>query len=388
MEQGKFTHYEEQPARPGSIAIRDCTLREAEQAVGLTLDEKLRLAEALADAGVQRVQVGTPGRSDIDREAMVQLKASKRFARLDALAIAYVPSWRQHIDACAACGAHAIDLVHPVSPMHLEKVLAISAPSMLNRVEEAVAYARKCGLEHVTVSAMDAPRAAPQVLADVARVAAGAGAEEIFVCDSVGVAGPGWIGRLVSQLVDHNRIRIGIHCHNDLGLALANTLSALEAGATIADVTINGVGERAGNVCIAELVVVLSQFYHLDTGVEARQLAALASTMSRVTDVALPFNKPLVGPHAFTHRHDTHARAAVSDPASIEPVDPAALGNRRQFRAGKYSGPFIVGRIAERLGLQLNEQQADELVERVQRYATEHKGELSDEQFLKLAQDK
>ena len=387
MEQDKFTHYEDQPAELGSIVIRDCTLREAEQAVGLTLAEKLRLADALADAGVQRVQVGAPGRSDIDRQALTQLKAGKRFACLDALAIAYVPDWQRHIDACAACGADAIDLVHPVSSVHLEKVLAISASSMLDRVQQAVAYARRCGVQCVAVSAMDAPRAAPQMLAEVAGVAAEAGAEELFVCDSVGVAGPRWIAELVGGLADHNHLRLGIHCHNDLGLALANTLSALEAGATIADVTINGVGERAGNVCLDELVVVLNQFYHLDTGVEVGQLAALASTMSRISGVALPFNKPLVGPHAFTHRHDTHARAAVSEPASIEPVDPAAVGNRRQFRAGKYSGPFVVGRIAQRLGLQLTEQQIDELVQRVRRYATEHKGELSDEQFLKLARD-
>ena len=369
------------------LIIRDCTLREAEQAVGLTLHEKLRLAHELAAAGLQRIQLGAPGRSEIDCQAFLQLKDAGTTASLDALAIAYVPDWRDHIDACVACGADAVDIVHPVSEIHLREVLGVSPAGMLDRITDVVTYAKDRGVTTVAVSAMDAPRSTPEILATAARTAAAAGAQEFFICDSVGVAGPRWIGELTNDLVALDCLRVGVHCHNDLGLALANALAAVEAGCAIVDVTVNGIGERAGNVCLDELVVTLEKLYHLDTGVDTTKLTALATTMSDLTKVPLAFNKPLVGPHAFSHRHDTHARAAIAHPAAVEPLNPDFVGNQRRFLPGKYSGPFVIRQIADRSGLKLTDDQVDQLVELVCQVATESKTDITDSEFRRLAEE-
>ena len=384
VKQDRFVGRSGRHPEPARVEVRDCTLREAEQAVGLSLEEKLRLARALHSAGVRRIQVGAPGRSPVDQQAALRLRSEGIPVSLDGLAIAYVPDWKEHVDACAACGVDTIDLVVPVSPIYLKRVLQISQKEMLDRVSGAVGYARRVGAARVAVSAMDAPRASPSALAQVGRAALEAGAEELFVCDSVGVAGPQWIGRVVGRLLARHKLRIGIHCHNDLGLAMANTLAAVEAGAAVVDVTVNGLGERSGNVSLDELAVVLGALYHLDVGVDTTRLTGLASLMSELTRVPLPFNKPLVGTWAFAHRHDTHARAAVAEPASIEPIDPTSVGNRRQFVGGKYSGPFVMGQIAKRLGLDLTEEQAKEAALRVQEFTTGNKVPLSDDAFVRL----
>jgi len=311
------------------IAINDVTLREGDQtlAVPFTVEDKLLIARALDALGIQQIQAGWPARKVEDQEVIRRLRNTGMRAKIEAIVAVYGPKWQEDIDTTIACGPDVIDLMHPVSDIRLE-IQKISRGDVIRRVKDVVGHASGHNIL-VRFAAIDATRSDPGFLKDVASQAVEAGAQRIGLADTVGASLPGGMAHLVREVAKTVSVPIQVHTHNDCGLAMANCLAALEAGASILDASVHGMGERAGNVALEELVVALQVLYGLGLGIRSDGLFELSRLVSKITGVAVPPNKPLVGQDVFEHKLDSHAQAGRIHPKSFEAIGPDVVGRRR-----------------------------------------------------------
>ena len=312
---------------PASLLLSDVTLREGEQSEGVSfpLEVKVELALALEAAGVRQVQVGYPGRFRADAEAVGAVAAALTSAKVEAVALAFVPDWEQEIDACMGSGAHVVHVVYRASE-RLQALLGVTRAEALRRATEAVARAAGSGLA-VAFTPSDATRADPDHLVELWRAAAEAGAGRVYVADSMGAATPELVACLVARAHEATGLPVGVHCHDDLGLVVANTVAGVMAGAEIADVAVNGLGDRAGNAPLEEVAAALALLYSLETGIELGGLTALSQRFAEASGRPLPSNKPVSGPAVFAHVLPTHVEAIRRDPRSIQPYEPELVGN-------------------------------------------------------------
>jgi len=310
-----------------SVLLNDCTLREGLQGIGVSLSEGLavRLARELARTGVKHVQIGMPGRSEADRLAIEAVRAEGVPVKIEALAAVYGDTWRDEVHRAAASGADFLQLFHAASDRRLESI-GMTRDAMLTRAVESIRYARLLGAT-IVFTPTDTTRVAQSFLVELAKALQEAGATRIGIADTAGCADPNGM-RAVTELVGSAvTIPMQVHCHNDLGLALANTLAAVEAGATVVDVTVLGLGERAGNAAIDEVAVALELLYGISTGVTLERLTALSQMVADALGVRISAMKPLVGSSAFRHHFGIHTR----DPEAFEPLSPERVGNTRQL---------------------------------------------------------
>lgn len=312
---------------PATLSLNDVTLREGEQSahVAFSLGQKLELARALEEAGIRQVQVGYPGRFPRDAEAVRVLSEALEHARVEAVALAFVSDWEREVEACVASGAGVVNVVYRASD-RLHALLGVSREHALRRTEEAVARAAAGGLT-VAFTPSDSTRADPDFLAEMWKVAAEAGAQRIYIADSVGAATPELIAFLVKRARAATGVAVGVHCHNDFGLVVANTIAGVMAGAQFADVAVNGLGDRAGNAPLEEVAAALALLYGLGTGIDLKSLTSLSGRFAEASGRHLHPNKPITGPAVFTHTLPTHVRAIEADNRSIQPFEPEAVGN-------------------------------------------------------------
>lgn len=370
---------------PECVIINDCTLREGEQFSALNVDEKIMLARELDDLAVQQIQGGCPGRSEIDLNAIKGMKKGGIRAKIEALVVAFGTGlpWKTHIDAAIASEADLVNIVFPSSDVFLENVLRMSREAMLDVVVCAVEYAKEHGF-HTTFSPLDSTRTDLDFLRTLFAAVVDAGADRLCVCDTVGVISPPAMRFLVETVKRAVKVPIGVHCHNDVGLALANSLAALESGAEIVDATINGLGERAGTTSLDELVVALKVFYGRDLGIRTERLYEVSNLAGRLFRFPPALNKPLVGGRAFAHSTDTHVQAMVTFPFAIEGIEPQMVGNRRNILISKYSGPYVIKAKAEELGLSIPADKIEGITHVVRKMAIEEKTGLTDEGFMRV----
>jgi len=272
---------------------------------------------------VQVIEAGSAAASAGEREAL-RLIAD---AGLAPEICTYVRAVKIDIDYAADCGADSVHLVIPVSDLHIEKKMRKTREQVYGMAMEAVAYAKERGLI-VELSGEDASRADPDFIRKVYAGGLDRGADRLCFCDTVGLLTPERVAELIPQLC---LAPLSIHCHDDLGMGMANTLAALRAGAGCAHATVNGLGERAGNVAFEELVMALEILYDHRTGIRTRELYPLSSTVSRLTGVPLPTNKAIVGEMAFTHESGIHAHGVLREPSTYEPVPPEMIGRKRRI---------------------------------------------------------
>lgn len=374
-----------QRVKSREVFICDCTLREGEQSAGaaFTLRDRIRLAHLLDEAGVRQIQAGYPGVSEDDRRVVKALAAEGLSARIESISMIHVPNWRQHIQAALECGADIVSMQFGISDIRLEKVLKMSRGQVLDTIGEAVRVAKSEGA-FVSFSPTDASRADLAFLLDVYRVLVQAGADRVRITDSMGAISPTAWKYMIEQVRRVVTIPLGIHCHNDYGLAMANVCAALEAGVDWVDVVVNGLGERCGNPAMDEVVLTLEHLYGKATGVKIDKLYGLAHAMVEITGVPIPPAKPVAGENAFAHQLDTHVMGVLKNPAVYEPYPPELVGNRRRFPIGRLSGENAV---RMKLGeLHIDEASVDlkELISAVRRAAEARKGNLSDEEFHAL----
>ena len=312
---------------PAALLVNDVTLREAEQSEGITLGQELKieLALALEGSGIRQVQVGYPGRFKRDREATQAVREVLTVAAVEVVALAFVEDWRREIDACLASGAQVISVVFRSSD-RLQRLLGVDRQQAVERVRESVERA-VAGGALVAFLPSDTTRADPEHLSDLWEAAAFAGAARVYVADSMGAGTPELIAWLVDRARAVTGLPVGVHCHDDFGLAVANTLAGVNAGAEITDVAVNGLGDRAGNAPMEEVVAALELLYEQHTGVALGSLTDVSRRFARATGRDLPPNKPISGDAAFVHTLPTHREAISRDSRSIQAFEPELVGN-------------------------------------------------------------
>jgi len=348
--------------------VFDTTLRDGDQMPGieLDLDEKLYIARLLDELRVDIIEAGFPASSRIDWEAVRRIKREASYARVAGLARAN----RRDVEAAAEAEADIIHVFIATSDIHMKHKLRMTREQVIEAAVDAVEYARSHGA-YVLFSAEDATRSDPGFLVRVYRRVVEAGAEYINIPDTVGTATPWrmeWIVSLVRGSLPR-WVRVDVHCHNDFGLATANTLAGVRAGADGVQVTVNGFGERGGNASLEEVVAALHFLMGRRTGVRMEMLTRVSREVARLFGVELPPNKPVTGLNAFAHEAGIHVHGVLANPATYEPMPPEAVGNTRRIVLGRHSGRAAVAHALRSMGFEPERGLVDYILERIKEYA-------------------
>ena len=368
-------------ALQAEVGFYDTTLRDGEQTVGVVLmpEEKLEIARALSEAGVERIEAGFPRVSADDWEA-VKLIAG---AGLEAEIWGFSRAVRADVEALVELGVRASVVESPISELKL-RALGVSREEMLNRIRAAVAYAVENGI-HVAYFGVDSTRAEPDFYDAAYAAAVEAGAAEVVVVDTIGVAGP----EAVAELVGRTRERLGFgipihfHGHNDFGLATANAVAAVRAGARWIHGTVNGMGERAGNANLGEVALTLRAVYGVETALDLGRARVLADRVRELSGYALEPWKPLVGENLF-RRESGAVASQFHDPEAIEPYSSELVAAERSIVLGKKSGIDSIRIRSAELGLEVPEEMQPALLEAVKKLGIEKRGLVTDEEFRRL----
>ncbi len=372
-----------EPARiGGSVGLYDTTLRDGEQTVGVVLDpeQKLEIARALDELGIDRIEAGFPRVSPEDRRAVELIQG----AGLSAEVWGFSRALRADVDVLLELGVGAAVIEAPVSERKLEALL-LDHEEVLRRIDDAVSHAVQSGMM-IAFFGVDGTRAQPAFLETAYKTAAEAGAQEAVVVDTIGVAAPEAVGALVASVREWlgPGIPLHFHGHNDFGLATAAAVAAVRAGASWVHGTINGMGERAGNANLGEVALALSALYGTETNMQLARLREVSRRVQELSGYDLEPWKPLVGENLFT-RESGAVASQFHDPPAIEPFAADLVGADRRIVLGKKSGVDSIRIKCEELGLDVPEEAYRDLLEQVKRIGSERRGLVSDEEFRRLA---
>ncbi len=371
------------PVADRRVRIFDTTLRDGEQSPGVALSapDKVTIARVLDDLGVDSIEAGFPANSPGEFEAVKAVAASGLRAKICTLN----RCTRADIDASIRADVDEIHVFIATSDIHLRHKLKMTREQAIERAVSAVEYAKAHGFV-VEFSSEDATRTPLESLKAMHRSVQEVKVDRIDVADTVGSIAPPAMRFLISELKAVTQVPLAVHCHNDFGLATSNSLAAVEAGADEVHVTINGIGERAGNASLEEVVMGLHTFYRIATNVDTRKLTHASKMVSRLTGILVQPNKAIVGDNAFSHESGIHVHGILGDASTYEPVMPALVGKERRIVVGKHTGVHSVERRLEEFGLALTKEQVVNVTTRVKRLAEEGK-QVDDAELLALACD-
>jgi len=366
-----------------NVRIFDTTLRDGEQTPGVALskEDKVQIARVLDDLGVDSIEAGFAVNSPGEFEAVRAIAGAGLKAEIASLARCH----QADVDAAIKADVDAIHVFIATSDIHLKHKLKMTREQVIERAVWAVDYAKAHGFT-VEYSAEDATRTELPFLKQVFLKVQEAKVDRIDVADTVGSISPTAMRHLISQLREVTRVPLAVHCHNDFGLATANSLAAVEAGADQVHVTVNGIGERAGNASLEEVVMGLHAFFGIRTGVDTTKLKHASKLVSRLTGIPVQPNKAIVGDNAFAHESGIHVHGILGDQSTYEAMTPDLVGHERKIVVGKHTGVHSVERRLQEYGFSLSKEQLAQVTARVKRLAEDGK-QVDDAELVALAYD-
>lgn len=343
------------------VRIFDTTLRDGEQTPGVSLtpDQKLRIAIKLDELGVDVIEAGSAITSKGEREGIKKIVSEG----LNVEICSFARAVKVDVDAALECEVDSVHLVVPTSDLHIEHKLRKTREEVERTAIDAAEYAVDHGLL-VELSAEDATRSDYEFLKKMFSEGISVGAKRICACDTVGMLTPERSYEFYNGLTELG-VPVSVHCHNDFGLAVANTLSALRAGANQAHLTVNGIGERAGNASLEEVVVSLYSLYDVKTNIQIEKLYEMSKTVARMTGIYLQPNKAIVGENAFAHESGIHADGVIKKAETYEPITPELVGHRRRFVMGKHVGSHVIRKRIKEMGLRVDDVRFEQIFARI-----------------------
>ncbi len=367
------------------VKIVDTTLRDGEQTAGVVFanEEKVRIAKLLDKVGVDQIEAGVPVMGGDEREAIEKIVNADLDASIMGWNRAVVSDVKSSID----CGVDAVAVSVSTSDIHIEKKLNESREWVLEHMKEATQYAKDHGL-YVSVNAEDSTRSDFDFLVEFAKQAKEAGADRLRYCDTVGIMTPLKIHEEIKKLKEEVDIDIEMHTHNDFGLAAANALTGVKGGANYVGTTVNGLGERAGNAPLEEIVMALKHLEDLDLGFNTSDFLELSEYVSHASAQDLPVSKAIVGSNTFAHESGIHTDGVLKDSETYEAFTPQEVGAERQLVIGKHSGKkAILAKFEMEYGIELSEEEAEALLPKVRSMAVELKRALFDKELVSLYEE-
>ncbi|HMA06141.1 MAG TPA: homocitrate synthase family protein [Methanomicrobiales archaeon] len=368
--------------KPWHVEICDVTLRDGEQTPGVsfTREEKMNIAQILDQVGVEVIEAGFPITSPYEKQCVTAIAGQGLNARICCLARAR----KEDIDAALDCDVDMVSVFIATSDLHIRTKYRKPREQVLAGALTMVEYAHDHGLQ-VRFAAEDASRTDPAFLKEVFTGGAEHGADLLSFADTVGFLTPLQVRAIVTEMLSWTDKPLCIHCHNDLGCASANTITAAETGAFQLHTTVNGIGERAGNAALEEVLVAC----RLKGGVERYNLTPvnrLSQVVEAYSRIPVGKTKAVVGENAFAHESGIHIAAILEDPLTYEFVPPELVGRERRFILGKHSGRHALEHEVARIGYHLSDTQLCSVLDKVKVYS-EHKCTISDEILLELVKN-
>jgi len=347
---------------PKKVQIFDTTLRDGEQTPGLafTIDEKVEIARKLNELGVGKIEAGFAITSQGEAEAIKRIMG----LGLSSTIVALARPLNEDLDKALWCDVPYVHIFISTSDLHIESMMKTTRDEVIRQSVEGIEYAKAHGVR-VEYSPQDATRTDMGYLKQVCRAAEDAGAEVLNIPDTVGVMTPRMTFEFFKELKASTRVPLSAHAHDDLGQATANTLAAIEAGAEQCHVTVNGLGERAGNASLEQVVVSLVAQYGIETGIKYEKLAETSDLVQRLSGIYLPPSTPIVGDNAFAHESGIHVHGVLSHSGNYEILSPEFVGKRRRIVAGKHAGRHGIETMIEEMGLNPNKEQLKRIAEEV-----------------------
>jgi len=364
------------------VIIDDTTLRDGEQTAGVVFSrrEKIAIARMLDSIGVQEIECGIPAMGDEERAGIMALVNLGLNARLITWNRALVPE----IEASIACGVQAVDISLSVSDQMILNKLRKSRETVKEQLKVALGFAKSHNL-YVSVGGEDASRADVSFLVELMEITRSMGGDRFRFCDTLGVMDPfGMYDRIEFLRKAVPEVEIEVHTHNDLGMATANAIAGIRAGAKFVNTTINGLGERAGNAALEEVVMGLKHACGIETGIDTHRFREMSLFVAKASHRPLPVSKPVVGERVFAHESGLHADGVIKDPHNYEGFDPAEVGLTRSIVVGKHSG---TGGLIERyrsMGVFIDRKRAELLLEKTRALSCSRKRDLTNCELMAI----
>jgi homocitrate synthase NifV len=367
------------------VNIVDTTLRDGEQTAGVvfTNDEKVQIARYLDQIGVDQIEAGIPVMGGFEKDCIKEIVALGLKSSIMAWNRAVIADIKESLD----CGVDAVAISISTSDIHIEHKLQTTRQDVLNRMSDAVKFAKDKGL-YISVNAEDASRSDIDFLTEFALLAKRSGADRLRFCDTVGTLTPLSAFRYIKTLIDAVGINIEMHTHNDFGMATANALAGVYAGANYVGVTINGLGERAGNACLQETIMGLKYLMNVNLPYNTTLFREVAEYVAQASGRALSVSKPIVGSGIFAHESGIHGDGVLKNPLTYEVFSPEEVGLERQIVIGKHSGTAAVrSKFTREYSIELDDTEASQILARVREMSIELKRSLFDKELMYIYEE-